>query len=260
MLPSHSRYRATPLTSPASTAEAAVAAHLATVPGATVVAGTPNRFTSPLTLVVEAQEVSWRPYRWIVSVTVTAHARYSQPSKGDEAVTTAMDTVIVAMASFDATDAHWLGAADDLNYGTAEAETVDGTKFAVTQLEAQVIVPRHDTREVGPSEQVVRDLITAGSDLPVVNGSDLPPFVTTRWGGTADEDPSSDLIMVVVATPHESGRIEEQARGIWKLLYDSKTVVPLDTVSVDLQGTPPGSDGIHETAEIMCRVLVLHGG
>ena len=245
---------------PAETAKTTVAAWLDDDPAltASVYAGDPDRL-SAATVAVEADEVTWTQWRYLVTLTVAGYFRYVSPSAGDAGITTMMDTLIdrvTAMRSHP--DVHWLGPGSELSYAAAGTVEADGKRYASSELTVTVAVPRDDPRVVGSSEQAVRDVLDAAG-IVAVDGSDTPPIVVTRWGGAADDDPNSDEVMVVCATEVGSRQIEEYSRSVWGALHASSSVVVTAQLDVDHAGTPPGSDGTYEVAAMTVRVLTVRG-
>ena len=241
---------------PSEAAEAALAAHLTAdrAVSATVVAGAPDALR-PSTLTVETADVEWMPYRWLCTMVVTGYVRYQRTSQGDTDITDLMDAAVTSVLSMrSGVTAHWLGPGSDLGYTEAGTVEADGKRYASSELTVVIAVKRLEPREVGESEQAVRDFL-GSVGFPVLDASDEPPFTITRWGGSAAEDPSSDEIMVQCATEVESGQIEEYVRARWKALYTSRRFVVNDQLDVAPIGTPYGSNGLYEVGQIMLRVL-----
>ena len=241
----------------ATTAKATLAAHLTAdrAVAASAVAGSVDKLTGGATLTVEASGSAWGPWRTLVELDVTAWVRYRQASDGDAALTLLMDRAqasVVALRSNAA--AHWMGPSTDLAWGDAETAEHDGARYATAVLSLTMAVPSDHQRVVGESESVVQAALTAAG-LTVVGGSDIPPILTTRWGGNSAADPYTDDVLVVAAEELESGRIEEAARGVWQVLYQADGIAIVDAIDIDPAGQPPGSDGSYETAAVMCRVL-----
>ena len=246
-------------TTPAQTAETAVAAALsAAALNATVTVRSPDKLARRH-LVVSCDDVTWHPQRWLCDVTIDGYVRYGKASRGDSGIAALMDGAIVAVAGTrDTADAHWLGPGGDLAYGEAETVEADGGRYAMATLTATVVVPNPIERDVGDSEAAVRKVLTDAGHK-VVDASDVPPFTVTRWAGSAVDDPYSDDVIVQCATEIESGDIEEYVRAVWLTLYESASVVPLEQIDVDHVGTPFGSNGIYETASVTVRVLTPRG-
>ena len=242
---------------PAAAAKTALSAHLRAALGGimSVTDGTPDRLSAAPNVIVDAVDATWQPHRWLVGVEVTVLVRVRKPGEADASLTDVADAVMAAMPAMRAaTPVHWLGPGSELTWTAGDSVTVDGSRYAGGSVAATLAVPRAEPRAVGESEQAVRDVLAAAG-IAAVDAADVPPFVVTRWGGSAADDPHYDDIVVQVAAEVESGDIEQLARRVWDVLYRSDAVVVLDTVDVDHRGQPYGSDGIYETAEMLVRTL-----
>ena len=238
-------------------AQAAVAAALtAAMPDVDVVDGSLDRLGARPALTVEASTSTRRPSRLLVDVSVTALVRAATPNAANRLLVELTDrarAVVEGMRTV--SGVHWMGPSTDLTVSAVEADEGDGARTAAMVLDAQMAVPAVPVREVGPSEQAVRDVLAAAG-VDVVDGSDVPPMVVTRWAGTSAGDPHRDDILVVCAAELESGDIEALARRVRTALDAAGSGVVVEgRTDVDLAGAPPGSDAGYEVAAMTATVL-----
>lgn len=222
---------------------------------ATAFADTPDRLADR-TLLVSCDSVSITPTQWECDITVSIWAAYQDASAGSATLTEITDQVLDAVERMRGLPVgYWLGPTTDVSSDAAASVTVDSTRYARTDIGLMVGVPRGiDPRPLGPAERTVRDVLAA-ANIPVVDWSDRPPFTVVRWVGTADDDPTRDMCLVITATEAESGQSEQRTRAVWHALRDSQTVTPIGAVAADPAGQPPGSSALYETTEITVTVL-----
>lgn len=224
---------------------------------ATVQSGSLDSLRGAPLLSVRAVDVARGPVRDLVSVQIAATVPYSVPSRADADVTALMDPVVAAIEGMRLADGpHWLGPSTELSWSRTGSDEIEGRRVATALLDATVAVPRPSRRDVGPAEAAVRAVLD-DAGIATVDHSDRPPFVTVRWGGTADEDPTRDMAEVWIAAELGSGGIEPLTRRVVAALRSSETVAMIGSVDRDDAGVPPDSDASYETAVIAATILTL---
>ena len=245
-----------PDANPLAEARDRMAAHLATALASTrlvVSSSIPDVLMNAGHVVVASTSATWSQHRDLVDVEATIYVPYESVSRGDIAVTDATGEVYGAVRSFADDPFRWAGP------GTAttsdlrdEGVTIDGVEYAIGRVGAVVVHERPAPHQRGPLEgDVYTILATAG--LPAVDVGSYGDHVITRYAGSAPGDPWYDSCGVWSVADYESGRVEALSRRVFEALYSSDAVTVASETTVDLAGTPPSGDLVHEVAELMVR-------
>ena len=233
----------------------------ATLPASVTVVSSQPDASEGATVWCDATDATGEQWRTLVTVVMRAQVDAPSLFVADRNLRTLIDSCYTAAHTIGAQRtggpywpgvAHPIAADASLDLDTHDVMVGHGT------VTVTVAVPTGHTRTPGPEEQVVRGIL-ADAGLNPSDGTDFAPFTVVRWGGTDSEDPTRALLSVHVASPYESGQIEEHARRVVTALRASTEVIMLDGVDVDPEGTPPGASGIFEVAELMVTMASVDG-
>lgn len=236
-------------------AEEAAAAHLQQVLGATVRvhAGAPDSLRSHRIVVASATDVAWSPHRDVVDLQLRCYAKSQTPAGGDDDLKRLLDAVTDGIRSLSG-DVYWGGVGTDLAASVDEEVSIDAQAYAAGTVDAVVLADHVIDRDAGTAERHVAAVLAAAG-VDVVPSADRGRWVQLRWTGSAPDDPFLDEVRVWCASPAETGTAETWARQVWAILWADQSVEVVEQLAMDIAGQPPGSQAVHETVEIVCRVL-----